>query len=281
MIEAVTKSHDGFSIRYAYQRAEEKKPWIVFVIPFGLRLTIAAPFFDFFGSHYNIVTWESRLILDENDANTEGDLQIFSVDNHVSDMLAVMDACGIRRANLVGYCSGAGIALTAVNSAPKRFTNLVLAHGEYTLLDKASCSTPFSRDIDSILTMAANNARHAEKAFEKIKSDRFEANEGIPEGMYVPYSELNWFRRYAFNYLAYKATDFEELAAAVGHFTYLLTGLQDAQANADSTRRIANAIKDSRLYIDATGDHYGMVRPESKTMIAVWNYLGERYEQAA
>src|SRR5688572_6193382 len=63
MKEAVAVGSDGVSLNYAISEYQQGKPWLALIIPFGLRVTIAKPFFDFFQPQYNIVSWESRLIL--------------------------------------------------------------------------------------------------------------------------------------------------------------------------------------------------------------------------
>src|SRR5688572_22849598 len=124
MKERAVLSHDGVTLQYGYCDDASDRPWVVLIIPFGLKLDLARPFFDFLKADYNIVTWEARLILAPPERQVgSGDL---SVDNHVADLLTVLDDCRIDRAKLVGYCSGAGIALAAINARPDRFEHLVL-----------------------------------------------------------------------------------------------------------------------------------------------------------
>jgi len=178
MKEEVAVGSDGVSLHYAISEYQEGKPWIALIIPFGLRVTIAKPFFDFFQPQYNIVSWESRLILspDEEPA-PPGD---FELHRHVRDFEVVLTACKVRRCVAVGYCSGAGIALGAANRYPQRISNLVLVHGEYVLLDEPGCSTRFAREIDGLLTMAHTDENHLRKIFEKVKEERLDAGDHRP-----------------------------------------------------------------------------------------------------
>lgn len=271
MIEQTILSHDGLELKYAYSSIESDKPWIVLVMPFGLQISMAQAFFDFFDSHYRIVAWESRAILDTN--TKVSDVGVFAVENHVADMLGVLDACDIQQSALVGYCSGAGIALAAINRAPYRFTSLVLAHGEYTMLGDKACTTQFAGDIDSLLSMAAHNEEHAQVVFERLQQDRMEDNKNVPEGIDNPFSQLEYFKRYARNYVAYKSEDYAALAKHVEHHTLLLSGDKDIQANVTSSMKIKGLIKHAEINVDPHADHYGIVRESSSVMTNIWNYL--------
>ena len=271
MIEQTTLTHDGMELRYALSSQDSKKPWITLVMPFGLRVDMAQAFFEFFGSHYRVVAWESRAILA--DSEHIPDVSLYSVENHVADLFSVLDACDIRQTALIGYCSGAGIALAAVNRVPNRFSTLILAHGEYTMLNEKACTTQFATDIDSLLSTAADNEAHASLVFERLQQDRIEDNRNVPIGIDNPFSNLGYFRRYARNYLAYKSENYAAMAACVEHNTLLLSGSKDIQANVASSMKIKDLIKNASINVDPAADHYGIVRDNSNTMTNIWNYL--------
>lgn len=274
MKEAVAVGSDGVGLNYATSEYQEGKPWMALIIPFGLRVSIARPFFDFFQPQYNVVSWESRLILAEGEEPAPpGALELQC---HVKDFDSVLAACNIRKCVLVGYCSGAGIALGAANRYPQRISHLVLVHGEYLLLDEPGCSTQFAREIDGLLTMAGTDENHLQKIFEKVRQERVDVGEHRPAGIDLPYSKLAYLRRYAQNYQAYKRADFQKLARFVTHRSLLMTGKRDAQANVASTLKIKEAMPNSLLHIDEAADHYGLLREDSRTLTTLWNHLCEQ-----
>ena len=222
MKEGVAVGSDGVSLNYAIGEYQEGKPWMALIIPFGLRVTVAKPFFDFFRPQYNIISWESRLILspDEQPAPPGA----FELSRHVKDFEVVLATCNIRRCVVVGHCSGAGIALGVANRYPHRISQLVLVHGEYVLLDEPGCTTQFSREIDGLLTMAHTDENHLRKIFDKVNEERIDVGEHRPQGIDLPYSQLAFLRRYAQNYQSYKKTEFLKLARVVTHRTLLMTG---------------------------------------------------------
>jgi pimeloyl-ACP methyl ester carboxylesterase len=274
MKEGVAQGADGVRLNYATSEFKEGKPWIVLIIPFGLRVAVARPFFEFFEPQYNVVSWEARLILSPDDAPAPPGA--FELQRHVADFDTILTACKIRKCVVVGYCSGAGVALGVANRYPQRISQLVLVHGEYVLLGEPGCTTQFAREVDSILTMAHTDENHLRKIYEKLKSDRLDAGGHRPPGMDVPFSEMAFLRRHAQNYLAYKKSDFLKLARFVSHRTLLMTGKRDAVANMASTEKIKSVMPNAKLHVDDAADHYGLLREDSSTLITLWNHLCEQ-----
>lgn len=266
-----TVSHDGVELNYAYTGLSHDK-CLALIIPFGLKLDLAESFFDFYRDHYDVVALESRLILAPEARKVAP--EELAVDNHVEDLVSVLRACGISRTILVGYCSGAGIALAAANKYPELFLELILVHGEYVLLEEDTCTTQFAADIDSLLSLAAQSEQHAGKIFEKVSSDRPIDNKSQLEGIDTPFTQVHFLHRYAMNYLAYKSADFKALAHSVPHKCLLLTGNRDLQANVVSTQKIHGLMKKATIHVDPYADHYGILREDSKTLATIWNHLG-------
>jgi pimeloyl-ACP methyl ester carboxylesterase len=273
MIEKTIKSHDGFELKFGLSDIQQDKPWIALIIPFGLKLKMAIHFFEFFKPHYNIVTWESRNILEDSDrCVNDGE---FDIQNHVLDMHQVLCSCPVDKFIMVGYCSGAGLALCAANRYPQMIDKLILLSGEYTLLDEAGCTTQFADEIDSLLSLAAKDEKRLSLVFNKIDSERLDDNSNRPENLDLPFSKLAYFRRYCANYLAYKSVDFQQLARYVAHKTLIVSGERDVQVNIKSSEKIAQLMPNAQMHIDPEADHYGILRPDSNSMVTIWNYLCE------
>lgn len=279
MREQTAPSHDGCTLRYGYCDQAPGKPWIALILPFGLNVEVARAFFDFFAAEYNVLTWEARLILAPPERNIGwGEL---TVENHIADLFAVLDACSVERAMLVGYCSGAGIALAALAASPHRFDDLVLVNGEYTLLKEPSCVTQFGSDIDTILALASRDLKTAQlildrmqSILEEMSSDKRSPNgRAPPAGIHLPFSQAHYFHRYALNYLSYRATDFVTLASAVRRRTLLISGECDLQTNVTSSRKIQRCIAGSKLRVEPNGDHYELLRHGSSTLVQVRSFL--------
>jgi len=271
MLEKHVTSYDGITLNYAVTEIQPDKPWIALIIPFGMKVSMAKPFFEFFCPQYNVVTWEARSVLEESErlvAENE-----FAIENHVSDLHIVLESCPAKQFHVVGYCSGAGIALAAANRYPHLIGELILAHGEYTMLEKQGCTTQFAMEIDSLLTLAGRDEEHLGLVFDKIKNDRIDENSNRPQGIDMPFTNKAFLRRHSANYQAYKSVDFAHLAEYTDHQALLMTGELDVQANVLSTETIHALMPNSLLYVDPDADHYGLLRENAKSMVIIWNYL--------
>lgn len=252
-------SHSGGKLVAGHGRIEFGRPWVVIIIPFGLKIDLAKALIGGLGDHYNIVSWEARAILESADYQVSNNE--LSVKSHTSDLIEIMNFMEIPQATLLGYCSGAGIAIAAANQHPNRFTTLILANGEYTLLHKKDCITQYGSDIDGILPIAANSEADAQFIIDKMPASK---EDEIPRGLEMPFSEAHILKRYAENYLEYRSTDFEALAKNIQHRTFVLTSKMDRQANVNSSLRIHNLIPKSEIFIDNDSDHFGVLRENSK-----------------
>jgi len=264
---------DGFDLRYATSEVDSTKPWIAFAIPFGVNLEMARPFVDFFCPKYNVVTWEARSILDSHDGPVSS--EDFAFDNHVRDLRLVLNVCDAKKFTIVGYCSGAGVALAAAEQFPEIVSNLILAHGEYVLLGDKGCTSQFATEIDTLLSLAAKNEDHLSLVFNKIKDNRFGDSSNRPDGIDLPFTRIEFLRRYSANYLQYKKIDFKNIAKNVSNKTFVMTGEKDLQSNVKSSEAIHSLLKNAEIYIDVESDHYELLREASKSMIKIWNYLFE------
>ena len=278
MMEQVTVVRDGVPIRYACSEQASEKPALLFIIPFGLRLDLAKPLFERFQDTYRVICWEARLILaPETQSVSQQDL---TVDHHVADLFAVLDACGISQAHIVGYCSGAGIALAAVTARPDRFGAMVLVSGEYTLLNQPACVTQFGRDIDCLLPMASRDRKTAQLILERMPAqNKLSSERQIPDGINLPFSQAHFFHRYALNYLSYRAVDFERLASSVTNRTLLIACQRDLQTNIESTMKIRKLIGNSSLHIEPEGDHYEVLRSRTRVMSMIGDFLAGESER--
>jgi len=271
MKEKTITSHDGLSLNCAFSAKSDEFPWIALILPFGMKTPQAKAFFDFFQDYYNIFSWQARSILEPPEHQLKA--EELTVDNHVRDLITIMATLDVDKAIVVGYCSGAGIALAAANQHPEKLNHIVLVNGEYTLMHKQDCVTQFGSDIDNILSIAAQDPEKAELIFEKIKGNISFNADDVPEGTELPFSTSHYLHRHGVNYLAYRECDFERYAEGLEHSAFMLAGGKDAQSNVNSAQTIRKLIRNSDLFIDPDGDHYEILRPESKTLVQIWNNL--------
>lgn len=280
MLEHLTATRDGVHIRYVCSELSSAKPALLFVIPFGLKLDLAQPFIDLFKDSFRVICWEARLILAP--AEHPVSQQDLTVEHHVGDLFAVLDACQVEQAHIVGYCSGAGIALAAVNVNPERFGALVLVSGDYALLSQSACVTQFGRDIDQLLPLASKDRKTAQFILDRLPDQHKLVNvRQIPEGIKMPFSQAHFFQRYALNYLSYRSVNFQQLASTVTHRTLLIACERDLQTNVHSSMQIQKHMKNSSIFIEPEGDHYELLREATRVLGVTRDFLTGAREHAA
>ena len=265
----------GVSIRYAVQELPSSSPWLVLIFPFGLKVEFAEVFFDHFGGQYSLVCCESRLVF--HDIDKQVGKEAFQIQEHVSDVDAVCKLLGIDKATLVGYCSGAGVALSLVNKFPGRFEQLLLVHGEYAMLGRDDCVTQIGKDIDSLLPLAGMNLDSAQMIMQSLNSHAKASTDDISghADMNLPYTDPRFLFRYANSYMAYRTVDFEERAKQIPLKTFVMTGHQDSHTNVNSSTAIHQCLPDSEIYIDDDADHYGILRKDSNTLNQIECFLAD------
>ena len=123
----------GAILNCSHTPVDNDKPGILIAIPFGVPVTVAHAAFERFGADFNVVTWESRFILNL-DQQFSGNEKL-EPDKHVEDMLCLLRALEIDACHLIGYCSGAGISLLAA----RQFS--LVSVGRHTVVQNAAVST--------------------------------------------------------------------------------------------------------------------------------------------
>ena len=265
----IIQSRDNVNLNCAYRKISEGSPWIVLILPFGLPVDVSKHFFSYFNKRFNLLTWESRLVLCDEEYKMDNK---YSISRHVSDMHCLIKEFNVKKSFVVGYCSGAGIALAFTNRHPNLVRNLVLVHGEYTFLDDKTCVTNFGLEMDFLLSLIANDKSQLGTVFNKI-GNVIKAQSNSLRFINTPFTRKPYLERYAENYVAYKLVNFEELAKFVYHKTLVLTGKMDKQTNINSSKKIHELMPNASISIDEDADHYGIFYKESNTLAKVWNYL--------
>lgn len=265
-------TQDNIQLTYATSvenlPGEHGKTWVIFVVPFGINVALAEPFFEYFSSQYHVLVWESRLILSQTDENTPQ--SAFDVEQHVADLTQIMAACHIQSAALVGYCSGAGVALKAAQTMPQAFSHLVLVSGEYTLLDQPDCMSQFGQDVDSLLPIASESHDSAQFIIDRLS---FLSNPNVPDGVHRVFSNAEQFQQFAKSYLSYKSQDYAAIARQISLPALVIAGGADEQTTVSSSEFIQAQIANSQFYVSPDADHYALLRPQSEFFQLIEQFL--------
>lgn len=74
--------------------------------------------------------------------------------------------------NVVGYCSGAGVAMIGAAQCPQMIRCLALVSGEFVLPASQCRQTGFQREVDLLLPSAAASKKRAYQLYDKIAAGR-------------------------------------------------------------------------------------------------------------
>ena len=269
----------GAILHCAHTAIDREKPSILIALPFGVPVTVARAAFEKFEPDFNVITWESRFILNL-DQDFEGDEKLAPVE-HVGDMLCILRELGIERCFLIGYCSGAGISLVAASSHPEVFTELILVNGEFQLFRKGHVATDYQKSIDTFLPVVATGRKQAGFIFTKMAEISKVSRGGgeqtdLDRQINLPFSKEEYLFRYAKNYMAYRDFNALEVAPQIRQQTFVLTGRKDVHSNMENSEAIGDSIAGSTRYIDDLGDHYEFCRAGSSTLDEIGSYLAAR-----
>jgi pimeloyl-ACP methyl ester carboxylesterase len=265
----------GAILNCAHTDVDKDKPSILIALPFGVPVSVARAAFEKFEPNFNVVTWESRYILNL-EQEFSGDEKM-TPSEHVGDMLCILRALEIDTCNLIGYCSGAGISLLAAREHPDVFTELILVNGEYQLFKKGHAATDYQRSIDSFLPVVATSRKQAGFIFSKM-AEISEAGKTSPQTeldrqINLPFSREEYLFRYAKNYMAYRDFDALEIAKDIRQNTFILTGRMDVHSSMENSEAVGEAVSGAKKFVDDHGNHYEFCRAGSPTLDEIGAHL--------
>lgn len=272
-------SFDGRSLNVFASAPVADLPDIVLVLPFAVRHDIAQGLYDALADRCNLVTWESRFVLDlERDAPATQ----FEAALHAADLLHVASTMfDHRRAgdepgrpvDVIGYCSGAGIAMLAASMSARAVRRLALVSGEYALPSHACARTSFQNDVAVILPMAAASLVDAGRLAERINAGSRAARSEFHDHVSIPFSSAEHLHRFGLNYVAYDAVDLRRVARSLTQPTVLVSLGEDQQVTSASARLVAAEIPSATVVELPGGDHYELCRGAAPLVEAVMGFL--------
>ena len=186
MLKQKLCSFDGRELNVFYTPHSPGRKDVVFVLPFGVRAAIAERLYSALGSRFNLITWESRFMLDH---EADAPDATIAAEMHARDLDHVIRHCASGAvADVIGYCSGAGVALLGAARHPNSIRQLVLVSGEYMLAPATCPPSGFQREVDALLPIAGADRASAQMLYEKISAGRRAAQSEFHDFISVPFS---------------------------------------------------------------------------------------------
>ena len=249
---------------------------LLVVLPVATHPTLVGRGLDALAARAHVVCWEGRLVTDPTQDLRAPDQ--LSASAQASDVGTLLDALGVATADLLGYCSGASVALRAAAVlGPSRIRRLVLANGAYFLPEGRCTQTQYERDIQGLVPLVAGGRAAASTIHARFIARLVGRWTGHEFGTEIlrPYRDAESFYRFVVALDQLLAGDQEGVAAQVRVPTLLLAGARDDQTHDASAEVIAARIPGARLQVGPEWDHYELCRARPDFMDAIADFLEE------
>lgn len=189
---------------------------------------------------------------------SDRDVTDFSLERHIEDLSAVIDAAGLERFALIGLAGGAALSVHYAASTPARVTHLVL-HGAFLLGRLARSKTPEQiAEAETLLQLIAVGWGKDDPAFRQLYTSQF-----IPDGTTEQFRAFNDSLRRAASpenaahFLRELQTcDLRTIAPQVRCPTLVLHAREDRRVPLEQGRALAAAIANSRFVPLDSRNHY-------------------------
>ncbi|WP_338871360.1 alpha/beta hydrolase [Myxococcus stipitatus] len=266
-------SFDGVRIRAFRTPPVPGREQVALVLPLATRPTFVERALQRLAQHFNVITWEARLLL-EPEQGWSGDSAL-SLDAHARDALAVLDHFQVPRASLVGYCSGAALALRMAEAHAARFHKLVLVNGAYFLAPEVCDVTQYERDVLALAPLIAMNRDTAAAVFKAaLASGSFhQPDHEFARDICLPYASVETFHRYGVGLAQCIQADACQSAEAITLPTLVMSGGKDDRTHPASSALIASRIARSQHSVDSEADHYSLCRAREATLERMRQFL--------
>lgn len=160
------RSFDGSEL-VVYDSGPAGLPALICCNAYGMPPEVWVPLAHDLKGRRRVVVWDTRGL----PSMTPGleDEQL-SIDAHVGDMLAIMDALGIGQADLAGWSTGAVVVSKAAARHPGRFRSLALLNGGFVL--PGAAEVPFQTATRSMMPKMAVSRKTCEVLYNLIFGNR-------------------------------------------------------------------------------------------------------------
>jgi nucleoside-diphosphate-sugar epimerase/pimeloyl-ACP methyl ester carboxylesterase len=243
------------------------RPALLICTAFGIPVDLWRSFIKRAASRYDVFVWDTRYLpgtapLESTD---------ISVARHCQDGVEVLDHFGVERAHIIGWCTGAKIALRIAAENPDRVCSLTLLSGGYNITDDA-LRTPYETDLTDVLSEIAADRELADVYYDliyrgsddDIESDgavRTFLNDTNPDYIQftsLPFQSADSIYRYARLITTFAMDTATDYIAGVTTPTLTIAARTDGNTHPDASRYVANTVCAGRCVELAEGDHYLM-----------------------
>jgi nucleoside-diphosphate-sugar epimerase/pimeloyl-ACP methyl ester carboxylesterase len=149
------RASDGARLQ-TFAAGRRDAPAVVLVNAYGMGPEIMVPLAERLAARHRVITWEARGLHASHPTDGAGALGIA---RHVRDLQQILAHYAIERAHLVGFCTGADVALAFASALPARTASLTSLNGS--LLRSGAAETRFQQQLRAVVSSASRSLEHA------------------------------------------------------------------------------------------------------------------------
>jgi pimeloyl-ACP methyl ester carboxylesterase len=263
------ESWDGYRINLYTLGDPAKKP-LLLVNAYGMPVTFMEPLAQALENDFYLVTWESRGIPSSATEVSDHDL---SPSAHVRDGFYIMDLLSLEKPDVIGWCTGAHIALKMALMNRERVGKLILLNGGFNF-DNIQ-DTAFQKNMRHVMVAACRNMGLA-RLYHSAMYSRSEAQSstGVADASEktmdifrstdtslvhltgTPYASPENLFKYASMIARFIQDKDYSGMEEMGENVLILTAKDDVTTGYMGSVYLSNCIPGSKISFHPTGDHF-------------------------
>lgn len=270
-------SFDGTELR-VYECGDGRGPCVVLVNAFGMPVEFWSPVAERLAKQYRVLTWETRGLPS---FNANFDHTRCDVDAHVMDLKAIMKYVDVSSVHLVGWCTGAFVALKAALRDDSMVRSLILLNGAYNVQEAPE--TDFQVNMRTVMPRVAKDRRYAaffhrsiflradvasthgdmeREAYTQFNTILGATDHDLVHLTSIPFQNVESLYRYGKLISQFIAESCSDWVNKIRQPALVLTGDQDCTAHPEGSRYVAARLPNARLVVYPAADHFALYREE-------------------
>ncbi len=238
----------------------------VIVLPIGVTADPLLPMIRQLRRWSSVYVIYSRFVLDS--ATSTLTDEAIDASSHARDIITLMEHFALSRAGLLGYCTGALIAVRAALLLENRFSALVCCNGAF----ETSRRTDYEREFDDLIKSCAGRPRVA-STVRDILAAKVDVNQEFYQHTSIALRDAETFYKYVMCVHAVYAEGLSGLCNSVDTPTLLIASAEDKIASPQSSDLpLAFLSQAEKLILDGE-DHYLPCRPGTPALVTMDNFL--------
>lgn len=255
---------------HAYAAGVSGNPAVIISSACGMPAKLSEAWVRCLAKSYFVMIWETRGLFGE-----VGNFDTIShgVDAQIADLFAVMDHYQVKNAHVMGFCTGAVIALAAAQARPDRVSSLSLWHGSYEMGADFPI-TDHARYIRELMAIAARGRAEASMVHAVLCDVMLKgATADMPQQVLYPYVTPELLYRYCTINGVIAAMDVVDMLTSIPQPTLVVTSETDVTTHPDASRRVAGLLRRATLHVEPSGDHISLFKARPRLQYLANDFL--------